>query len=331
MYNRKMRKYFLFLLPLLISCGISSSTRAKTILLQGLNDTSPIVRINAAVGLRSEEASAVLVDMLLNGNDEERAGVLEAISQHDVSLPEPLVTKACSSANPSVREAAYQVVSQSEFVGARVLLLNGLQDELAAVRVLSYSGLIRFNEVERLESGLRDPEVRVRIAAAKALGELGRAGMSEFIKDELKKSTPELVGTGIKAMAELGDTASIPLFKALLNESAGDMRIDAAEALLILGDHTGVVALKKGLQSNDPFVRIHTAKVLTRHKLPETYSDLEAATRDELMNVAVQSVNALSQHEPLGYRELFLELMDAQNPVLRIAAAAAYLRSQDGA
>jgi HEAT repeat protein len=326
-----MRKYLLLISLFFLSCGLSPGARAKMVLEQGLKDSSPVVRINAAMGLNSETASVVLTEIFMDGENEAKAAVLQSISENRELLSESLIVEACSNPNPSVREAAYRVVALSEFVNARDLLLQGTQDELVAVRVISYGGLARFGDREFLQQGIRDPETRVRIASAKALGELGRAGMPEFIKDELKKSTPDLLGIGIIAMAELSDTASIPLFKVLLKEGAGDLRIDAAEALLILGDDTGVGALKNGLQSNDPFVRIHATEVLTRHNVPETYPHLEAATRDEFMNVAVRAVKALAQHEPGKYKELFKELMDAQNPLLRIAAATAYLRSLDGA
>jgi HEAT repeat protein len=254
-----------------------------------------------------------------------------AIQESAVVLSESLIIDACRSVNHAVREQAYRVVVNSKFENKRELLLQGIEDELTAVRVLSYGALSVYGENELLQQGMRDREPRVRIASAKALAELGRPDMAEFIKDELKKSTPDLLGTGIVTMAQLGDTASIPLFKALLKESAGELRIDAAEALLILGDESGVKALNNGLQSRDPFVRIHTTEVLTRHKVEQTLPHLEAATRDEFVNVAVQALRALVEHEPLAYQELYAELMDAQNPLLRITAAKAYLGSLNGA
>jgi hypothetical protein len=45
----------------------------------------------------------------------------------------------------------------------------------------------------------------------------------------------------------------------------------------------------------------------------------------------VQALKALVEHEPRAYQELYAELMDAQNPLLRITAAKAYLRSMNGA
>jgi HEAT repeat protein len=319
------------MLVLLVGCGLSPQARARNILEQGLADPSNVVRINAAVGLNSEAAHRLLTEIFIEGDHQDRAAVLMAIKEDAAVLSESLIVDACRSVNPAVRENAYRVVVNSTFENKRELLLQGIEDELTAVRVLSYGALSMYGERELLQQGMRDREPRVRIASAKALAELGRPDMAEFIKDELKKSTPDLLGTGIVTMAQLGDTASIPLFKALLKESAGELRIDAAEALLILGDKTGIKALSNGLRSRDPFVRIHTTEVLTRHKVEETLPQLEAATRDEFVNVAVQALKALVEHEPRAYQELYAELMDAQNPLLRITAAKAYLRSMNGA
>lgn len=326
-----MRRILIAVLVLFIGCSLSPQARARKILEQGLEDPSIVVRVNAAVGLNGETAGKVLTEIFIGGNNEAKVAVLSAIRENTAFLSESLITNACRSTNPAVREAAYQLVFDDGFESKRELLLQGIEDELVSVRTLSYSALAAFGEREVLQEGMRDREPRVRIASAKALAELGRPGMAEFIRDELKKSTPDLIGTGIVAMAQLGDTASIPLFKALLRESAGELRIDAAEALLILGDETGIEALNNGLRSRDPFVRIHTTEVLTRHRVEETLPHLEAAARDEFVNVATQALKALVKHEPTAYQDLFTELMDARNPLLRITAAKAYLRSLNGA
>jgi HEAT repeat protein len=327
-----MMKGFCLLVFLVFSaCGLTPEARAKMILETGIADPSPIVRIHAAVGLDGNVGSRVLTEVLHSGDDDVASAALNAAIQNVGLLPKPEVSRACSSTNPSVREAAYRILAAGSSFDARALLVQGVQDDVAGIRAVCYEGLASFGETDILKNGLHDPETRVRIAAAKALGKSGAAGMPEFIKDELKKSAPDLLGTGIIAMAELGDTASIPLFRALLQESGGELRIDAAEALLILGDNTGVDVLKKALRSNDPFVRIHAASVFTKHEVPGTTLDLESAVRDEFVNVAVQAVRALAAHDALDHRQEFVELMNAESVLLRIEAAAAYLRSLDGA
>jgi len=313
------------------ACGLSHEARAKMILESGLEDPLPIIRIHAAVGLDGESGKKVLIEVLHNTDSDVIAAALDAALQNANLLPDAEIYRACSSANPSVREAAFRLTLEREEAGMRQLYIQGTQDGVAEVRKISYVGLAKLGETEILERGLHDQEARVRIAVAREAGKQGFAGMSEFIKEELAKSTPDMLGAGIIAMAELGDTASASLFRGLLRESTGELRIDAAEALLIIGDDTGVDILKKSLKANDPFVRIHAASVFTRHTIPGTTVALESALKDEFVNVAVLVLRALAEHDAPGQRQQFIELMDAQNPLLRIEAAAAYLRSLDGA
>jgi HEAT repeat protein len=212
-------------------------------------------------------------------------------------------------------------------VRAKDVLVAGLPDGSTRVREVVYRGLAKFGARDLLQQGLRDPEPVVRIAAARAMGDLGLVGMAELIKNELKRYTPDVWGTGIIALAQLGDTSSIPLLKALLQEGVGDLSVDAAEALLILDDKSGVEVLMSALQSRDPFIRIRAVRVLKKHGVPELHDQLVRATWDEYVSVAVLAVEALSAHDSGENKKLFVELMDASHPLMRIAAAAAYLRS----
>jgi HEAT repeat protein len=328
-----MKKLVLVMLAVFFACGLSPESKAKMILEQGLDDSLAIVRINTAqalIRIGDKRGSELLLNMLEDSAPEVQMFALEAMlesSKGKIHL-DPVLIDLSKSVNASLREAAFGVIAAIEHEDARELLAAGIRDESAEVREIAARGLAKFNEVEMLENALHDTEIRVRLAAAQALGELGVARMAEIIKEELKKSTPDVLGTGLIALAELNDTSSINLFKALLSEGAGDLRVDAAEALLILEDKSGVDALRRALLSRDPFLRIHAAEVFCRHDIPEAYDELEAATQDELVNVALLAVKALAEHDAAGHRARFIELMDAQPPLLRIAAASAYLRSR---
>jgi HEAT repeat protein len=62
----------------------------------------------------------------------------------------------------------------------------------------------------------------------------------------------------------------------------------------------------------------------------ELYNELVAAAHDEYTNVALKAIQILAERDGENQKELFVELMESQHPLLRIAGAAAYLGSDDG-
>jgi len=327
-----MRKFLPIILVFLLTCAVSSEAKARRILESSLKDESKMVRIEAARGLETIDhvrSAELLIGILENGEPDVQAAALTVLVPYTAAAARlyPVLTRLCASQHTSVRVAAYRNVVVSADTVGKELLRRGLNDESARVREVAYSGLAKFGERDVLQKGFRDTDPLVRITVAKALSQMGSDGMVEYIREELKKLPPDALGPGIIVLAQSGDTAAVSLMKALLRESTGELRVDVAEALLILNDHAGVGALEKAMQSQDPFVRIRTVRVLTRYDIPEMRARLDAATRDDYVNVAVQAVHALAEHDAKNYRKRFVELMDSQNALLRIAAAAAYLRN----
>ncbi|UCD20377.1 MAG: hypothetical protein JSU64_04355 [candidate division WOR-3 bacterium] len=316
----------------LASCALSPQERAKRIIDEGLRDEVKAVRIEAARGLRlldPERSVDVLLGAVEDGEPEVKAAALLALIPYTRTSPhlQPVIVRMCTSENPSVRVAAYRNVAAGIDTVREDLLKRGVNDESPRVRQVAYAGLAEYGDDGVLQAGFQDVDPLVRITVAKALSEMGRVGMYEYIKEELKRLAPESLGPGIIMLAQAGDTSARSLLKALLRESTGELRVDVAEALLILDDEAGVSALAKAIQSRDPFVRIRAVDVLMKYDIPELYDYLIAAARDEYINVAIKAIEALSEHHAGNHRELFVEIMGAQNALLRVAAAAAYLRS----
>ncbi len=324
-----MKKIVLSVFMLLLTC-VSNESKAKRILDQGINDASPLVRISTAKALMmlgDVRGKGLLMEMIAQDETELQVNALNALYEVGYAELEPAVIGLCSNPSTAIREAAYRIVASSDVQEARTILLQGIYDEFSRVREVAYSGLGKFQETDALLQGLRDPDPLVRISVARALGESGTDGMSDFIREELRKFRPDVWGKGVIAIAELRDTTNIRFFKRLLEEGTEELRIQAAEALLILNDDTGVQTLLRSLQSKDPFVRIGAAEVLSRHDVPDAYGELRTAVRDEYTNVAVRAVESLAKYDAANQRELFAELMDSSNVLLRVSAAFAYLRS----
>ncbi|UCF71556.1 MAG: hypothetical protein JSW49_04600 [candidate division WOR-3 bacterium] len=316
----------------LASCALSPQERAKRIIDEGLRDEVKAVRIEAARGLRfldPERSAEVLLATVEDAEPDVKAAALIALIPYTRTAPrlQPVIVRMCKSESPSVRVAAYRNVAAGIDTVREDLLKGGVSDESPRVRQIAYAGLAEYGDDNVLQAGFQDVDPLVRITVAKALSETGRAGMYEYIRAELKRLTPESLGPGVIMLAQAGDTSARSLMRALVRESTGELRVDVAEALLILDDEAGVSALEKAVQSRDPFVRIRAVDVLIRYDIPELHDYLIVAARDEYVNVAIKAIEALSEHHAENYRELFIEIMGAQNSLLRVAAAAAYLRS----
>jgi HEAT repeat protein len=55
---------------------------------------------------------------------------------------------------------------------------------------------------------------------------------------------------------------------------------------------------------------------------------LKEAVKDEYINVSIVAIEALAKYKAKEHQTLFAEMMDAPNPLVKIAAATAYLQSE---
>ena len=92
-------------------------------------------------------------------------------------------------------------------------------------------------------------------------------------------------------------------------------------------DNAGIEVLKTGLQSPDPFVRAKSVEVVARFPFLDFYELLKQASKDEYINVSISAINALTKYQKKENLKLFENLFSAPNPLVRISAASAYLRS----
>jgi len=324
-----MKRLLSVMFILFLAC-VSSESKAKKILEQGLNDASSFVRVSAAKALMKlgdVRGKGLLLEMAAEEGTEQQVNALNALYDAGYAVLDQFVIRLCSEPSTAVREAAYRIVASSNEQEARTILLQGVLDESSRVREIAYPGLGKFEETDALLQGLRDSDPSVRIAVARTLGKSGTEGMADFIREELKTYRPDVWSKGVIAIAGLNDTTSIDLFRRLLDEGTDELKINAAEALLILDDRSGVQTLLRAMQSKDPFVRIHAVEVLARYDVPEAYDELKAAVRDEYINVAVLALEALAAYDAVNQKKLFVEVMDGSSVLLRVGAAFAYLRS----
>jgi HEAT repeat protein len=319
---------------LLMTCGMPPLQKAQAILQQGIADDSEIIQVNAAKGLllAGDIQGLEKVYEILQGDDKNTiAAALTAL--HDVgdTTYSPVLVAFTTHSDPLIRSEAYKLVSIMPHPECLDVLRRGTQDKVAKIRKISYQGLANFCDKNTLYRGLRDTDPLVRIAAAQSLAECGEPDLENFIKNEMKVRNIDIWTEGVVALAEIGDTSAIPFFRdslALVDDVPMDMRLAAAEALLILNNEDAALVLKEGIESSNPFIRVRAVHILKEHPFPEGNELLTIAAEDEYINVSVVAVEALGAQRTKKYQEVFIHLLDAPNPLVKIAAAAAFLRSK---
>ncbi len=317
---------------MIISCGVPPKERALTILREGIKDKSEIVQVNAAKALievGDKEGYEVIYKILKSESKDARVAALVALYSLKENQFSPLILKLTGDSDPLVKAEAYHLITLSNDTAYYQVLLQGINDRIARIRRYSYQGLGNFRDIKNIVGGLRDPDPLVRIIAAKTLGLLGNKEAKNFIKNEMDYKNPniEIWSQALLALGELKDTSAIPYIKELFTDTPYELRIAAAEALLLLNDKTGVEVLISALQSPDPFVRTRAVETIEKFPLPDFYEPLKEACRDEYINVSISAINALVKYQKKENLKLFAELLSASNPLVRIAAASAYLRS----
>ena len=324
-----MNKRSILIAILLVGCSVSPKQKAREILQAGIKDESAIIRVNAAIGLQQigDTVGIRVLREVLNGNN--RDGVTAAIDALYDSGSQPLsqlFIRFTENEDPLIRTEAYRLITIIDDVKYRDILIKGTHDNISKIRRISYLGLGKFKEEKIIHNGLRDIDPLVRIASAHALGNLGEKGMANIIKMEMKINNIEICQQSIIALAEIGDTSAIPFIKGFLTDAPWDLRITAVEALLILKNLDGIEVLKQGLKSNDPFVRVKCVEILKRFTIPEFHDLLKEATADEYINVSLVAIQALNNYHKKEDKQIFEKLMEASSPLVKIAAAGAYLR-----
>jgi len=325
-----MRKRIIGLLILLFCCGVAPRQKAMKILQEGVKDKSVIVRINAAKGLAQigdTQGVKILYEILGTNQRDAVVASLSALNDFGLLTLSPIVAQLAQSNDPLIRTEVYRLIVHINDVACRNILIKGIDDKIAKIRRLSYLGLEKFNEKNIIRDGLWDIDPLVRIYVAKTLANLGEKEMANFIRRELQSADIEIWKQGIIALAEIDDTSAIPLIKGLFKDTPWELRIEAAEALLIFNDLQGLGVLKEGLHAQDPFIRIEAVRVFKEHQVPEAFLLLKEVVRDEYINVSIGAIEALAQYPSEDSKKLFIEMMDAPNNLIKIAAATAYLRS----
>uniref|UniRef100_A0A7C4TAA5 HEAT repeat domain-containing protein n=1 Tax=candidate division WOR-3 bacterium TaxID=2052148 RepID=A0A7C4TAA5_UNCW3 len=322
---------FVIIIILFISCGMPPKERALKTLKDGLQDKTSAVRVMAAKGLAEvgdEKGYEFLYETLKTGNRDEIVSALGALYELSERRFSPIFRTLSKSEEPLVRTEVYRLIATINDTACYKILIDGTKDRIAKVRRYAYQGLANFKNRMAIIPGLKDIDPLVRLSSARSLGLIGEIQARDLIRKEMDPKNPnvEVWAQAVIALAEIEDTSAITYIKELLTDTPWDLRIASAQALLMLNNTEGVEVLKNGLASPDPFIRVKASEAMKKFPIAEFYELLKKATKDEYINVSINAIEALKSYHKKETLEIFEKLLSAPNPLVKIAAATAYLK-----
>jgi HEAT repeat protein len=171
-----------------------------------------------------------------------------------------------------------------------------------------------------------------KMAAARALGELGDSNAIPALRNALKDPDPPVRVMAAAALARLGDDAGLEIVRKFENSPVGDLRLLAVEASAA-GNPTGPwVAVASGvLKDPDPLVRLQAAELLLQHAADpgnarEVLFSALGDTNPAMRTAAVRSLERIPAVAMEQDLVTLRKLLRDPSPAVQLEAAAGLLR-----
>jgi len=288
------------------------------------------------------EETAQSADPVLRANAAEAASYLPARLRKvlEASLTDP---------NPGVRGVGAFAVGKARVSSLSAAVAPLATDPVAAVRACGIYGALRTgSSVDRTPLAdmlLTDPSASAKRQAVDVIGLLGDASAKPLLRAAAKERFPAMPPAQTRllqlqiaqALVRLGDDAQRPVIRAALYPSQPEELEAAVLAIQILGeleDKEAAAQLVSLAEYRDrsrkqypPEVRLAVAAALARLGMPEGsfVADEYVNHPSPLVRAQVASVYGVTKGRLNGGR--LEQLMNAPEPGVRIAAAAAVLQS----
>lgn len=260
------------------------------------NDTNPIIRLHAAIGLlKMDDASG----------DEE---IAQALSSPDQALAQialdglgeakhfgvPLMARLAQTNGPRQNDLK-QIMAQ---VGQGLVgQLDAEDPELRRRAALALGQLGADSSVDALNAKLSDASNQVRFSAAAALASMGQKSGIDFLFDAIRDPDPILRTNAVKFLAEVQKSSGAveaQLIAALKSEDAL-ARAGAAQVLGQAKVEAAIAALEQATTDAEAEVRANAAIALGHIGQSTSRPQLEALLRDSDVTVAYYAEWALTQ------------------------------------
>ncbi|MFQ5996631.1 MAG: HEAT repeat domain-containing protein [Dehalococcoidales bacterium] len=224
-----------------INLGIMQSQISVAALIIAVRDPAEDVRLAAARALgqlNEPKGLRLLLDTTEEGNRWTGSSIIEAILGMGPEIISEIVPRLKATTN----------------IKARLLYV-----QLCGLRQITEA-------LEPLLWLLRDPDKETRIAAAKALGQIGDVAAVKSLINSLDDESWEVKAQAAKALGALGDKQAVVKLKKVLLDDNWWVRHNAADALYQLGEE-GIETLRQIAHSGKEASRAAAAQVLAERAL----------------------------------------------------------------
>lgn len=220
------------------------------------------------------------------------------------------LAQALDDTEPSVRQAAVEALGGVESPDAVRALIKALKDEDDNVRRYAVQSLMRLKAVKaagELSKLLKeDTDVRVRLLAATALGELGDAAFTDVLFDAL--ADPALKAAAALSLGRLGDRRSLDYLREAIQSGDAKAKYTAIIVAGALGASELVVELRALLENVGESESLRAAAAQSLCKLnphePETKELLARVMQQDASNkVRADAAESLGQQRDAAYLE----------------------------
>ena len=152
----------------------------------------------------------------------------------------PVLTQMVQEKDPAFRSGIWSTASGLPRSLRRLVLrsvtwTNAVEVRVAAARSLAIIGPEAHSAIPALDHALHDPEMRVRLDAAAALGKIGRESVPVLMR-ALEDKDPEIRHAAAYGLGEVGLDAqpAIPLLTQALQDTNQQVRASAAYSLKLI-------------------------------------------------------------------------------------------------
>ncbi len=216
--------------------------------------------------------------------------LLQSLAQRKTPTEDPAFTTALKSRIPAVRLAATKIWRDHPPTRDSNGVVRGTcPDELLAlisdptdprIRIAAMNAAARWNHprtMQRLQDGIEDTQLTVRLAAAGAMGIVGAPDAVHELKEHVNAQSPKMRAQVAASLRKLGDKDA--LFR-LADDKASEVRIEVAKALDDPRANRTVELAKKMLADPSAQVQKCTIEAIgcwpLEHSAPVLFGEMES-------------------------------------------------------